>query len=155
MQEQLDWNNEHGPRQDEYLNDELDWRYQEYRDYHGLDAEDRYDDYEDDGDFDADDAHDGAADYQEQHEPGDAAGAGYAATRFPEFRRRGRGRIGGKDWSPPYDRDHFMPVFVRLEDLQRLKQLQRDGRAPDEDEMEYEDWGPILCPDWPPHDMLD
>lgn len=123
MQERLDYGNEHEPRQDEYQDDDLSWRLREYQSYHRQDVEDLYDDYEDEGDFGEDHeddfAQDDAADYQEQYEPGDTAGAGYAATRFSECLRRGRGLIEGEKWRPPYERDRFMPVFVRLKDLRR------------------------------------
>ena len=161
MQERLDYGNEHEPRQDQ---DDLSWRFEEYLIYHGLDVEDPYDDYEDEGDFDEGDfgedldedfAQDDAADYQEQHEPGDTAGASYAATRFSQRLRRGRGLIEGERWRPPYERSRFMPVFVRLKDLQRQKELEREGRAPGADEILDEDWAPLLSVNPPPREELE
>ncbi len=163
MQERLDYGNEYDPRQNEYQ-DDLDWRVAESQSYHVPDVEDPYGDYEDEGDFDEgdfgedhedDSAQDDAADYQEQHELGDTAGAGYAATRFSELLRRGRGRIKGEDWRPPYERGPFMPVFVRLKDLQRQKELEREGRAPSADEILDEEWARLISVNPPPREELE
>ena len=117
MQERLDYGNEHESRRDEYQED-THWELEEYRIYHRLDDKDRYDGYEDEDDFGEDPAtdfaQDTATDHQEQYELGDSAGARYAAAKFPEYLRKGRGLINGKKWRPPYERGHFMPVFVKL-----------------------------------------
>ena len=120
MQEPLDHGNEHAPRrhQDQEL---LRWVTEEYIAYHGLDEDEQYD-YDDEADFSEDHeagfAQDAAADHQEQHEYGDSAGALYAAAKFPEFRRRSRGLVGGEEWKPPYQRRRFTPVFKRLNPVQ-------------------------------------
>ena len=117
MQERLDYGNEHESRRDEYQED-THWQYEEFRIYYGRDDENRYDNYEDEDDFGEDPATDFAqdttADHQEQYEHGDSAGARYAAAKFPEHRRKGRGLINGEKWRPPYERRLFMPVFVKL-----------------------------------------
>ena len=163
MQERLDYGNKYEPRQNEYQ-DDLDWRVAEYQSYHVPDIEDPYDEYEDEGDFDEGDfgedheddfAQDDAADYQEQHEPGDTAGADYAATRFSALLRRGRGLIEGEKWRPPYQRGPFMPVFVRLKDVQRRKDLEGKGRAPSADEILDEESTRLLSVNPPPREKLE
>ena len=124
MQEPLDHGNEHESRQEDYRRFRR-WTFQESMEFldHLMEEEltvyEHYQDECDSGeDHEAGFVQDTAADHQEQYEYGDSPGARYAAAKFPEFRRRGRGLVAGEEWKPPYQRRRFMPVFKRLNPAQ-------------------------------------
>ena len=136
MKEPLDHANEHAPRQEGNRRSQR-WTFQESMEFlEHLKEEELtvYEHYQDEGDSGEHhlehSEHDTATEHQDQYDVGDTAGARYAAAKFPEFRRRGRGLVGGEEWKPPYQRGRFMPVFKRLNPAQ-----------PDADPG-YDDWIP-------------
>ena len=124
MKKQLDFVNEHEPRQ-EFYRRFRPWTFQESMEFleHLMEEElTVYEHYQDEGDSGKGhlehSEHDKATEHQDQYNVGDSAGALYAAAKFPEFLIRARGRKGGEEWSPPYQRRRFMLVFKRLNPVQ-------------------------------------
>ena len=136
MKEPMDFGNEHESREEGYRRFRR-WTFQESMEFleHLMEEEltvyEHYQDECDSGEHHLEHSeHDTATEHQDQYEYGDSPGARYAAAKFPEFRRRGRGLVAGEEWKPPYLRRPFMPVFKML------------NPAQPEADPGYDDWIP-------------